>query len=113
MLNLDFLFLSGIEIHGISVPSGVYSDLENSGVTESVLFSYNDLGLRWIAREDWIYTLDFEASKEDLQHKFVILAFDGLDTLTDIKLNGRSIGSTNNMFINYRFDVKGILIEVS
>lgn len=77
------------------------------------MFSYNDIDLRWIAKEKWTYTLEFQRSKEDLQHNFVILTFDGLDTLTNVSLNGRSIGSTNNMFVRYRFNVKDILVEVS
>ena len=104
--------MSGIEIHDISVPSGVYSDLEAAGKTESVLFSYNDIKLRWIARENWVYSVEFTTSRDDLQHNSIVLTFDGLDTLANINLNGRSIGSTNNMFIRYQFDVKDILIEV-
>lgn len=86
--------------------------MENAGIKESVLFAYNDVELRWIGRENWIYSVEFTVSQDDIQHKFVILTFDGLDTLTNISLNGRSIGSTNNMFVRYRFDVKDDLIEV-
>lgn len=102
--------MSGIELHDISIPSGVYSDLENAGLTESVLFSYNDVDLRWIGLENWTYTLDFDTTSDDLRHDFVILTFNGLDTLTEIFLNGESLGTTENMFVRYRFDVKNILI---
>lgn len=103
----------GIEILDLSVPTGVYSDLENANLTESVLFSYNDIKLRWIAGENWTYSLKFEMTSQDLFHKFVILTFNGLDTLTEIFLNGESIGTTDNMFVRYRFNVKEILIAVS
>lgn len=82
-------------------------------MAESVLFSYNDIDLRWVGNENWTYTLKCNVSKEDLQHNFVILTFNGLDTLTKIDINGRSIGSTNNMFVRYRFDVKDFLVDVS
>lgn len=112
-INNANLLYSGIKLHDISIPSGVYSDLENAGATESVLFSYNDVDLRWIGKENWTYSLKFNATKDEIQHNFVILTFNGLDTLTNISLNGQSVGSTNNMFVRFQFDVKDILIEVS
>lgn len=84
--------------------------MENAKLEESVLFSFNDVDLRWVALENWTYTLDFNTKADDLQHEFVILTFSGLDTLTEIFLNGESIGTTENMFVRYRFDVKEILI---
>lgn len=87
--------------------------MESAGKTGSVLFSHNDVKLRWIARENWTYSLDFNMTVDDLQHSFVILTFSGLDTLTKIYLNDELIGSTNNMFIRYRFDVTDVAIPVS
>jgi beta-galactosidase/beta-glucuronidase len=103
----------GIEITEIKIPSGVYSDLESAGITESVLFSFNDVALRWIGLENWTYSLEFNMTAEDLDHKFVVLNFDGLDTLAEIYLNDQLVGSANNMFTRYRFDVKEYLLNVS
>lgn len=33
--------------------------MENGNVTDSVLNSYNDVNLRWIARDNWKYSLNF------------------------------------------------------
>ena len=41
----------------------------------------------------------------------VILRCEGLDTLTDIRINGQLIASTNNMHRTYEFDVKDVLKE--
>lgn len=87
--------------------------MENDGYTESVLFSYNDVKLRWIALENWTYSLTFNVTEQDLQHKFVVLTFNGLDTVAEISVNDEVIGNVNNMFIRYRFDVKDNLIAVS
>lgn len=105
--------LQAYEISNITIPSGVYSDLESAGITESVLFSYNDVKLRWIAKENWTYSLQFNVTSNDLSHQFVMLTFDGIDTLTDIRVNDKLVGSTNSMFIRYRYDVKDILVVVS
>jgi beta-mannosidase len=113
MGGLNFFFFPGIELRDISLPSGVYSDLENAKRTESVLFSYNDVDLRWIAYENWTYALNFTVSEDDLNHHFVILTFNGLDTIARVSLNGKDIGEVSNMFLRYRYDVKNILVQVS
>lgn len=89
----------------------MYSDLEANNLTESVLFSYNDVELRWIAKQNWSYTTNFQVSKNDLNHKHLILTFHGLDTISEIVLNNVIIGNSDNMFVRYRFDVKNLLIE--
>lgn len=87
--------------------------MEDAKVVESVLFSYDDTKLRWIAYENWTYSLNFTMTKEDLNHEFVVLTFHGLDTLATVKLNDIELGDTNNMFVRYRFDVKSHLVEVT
>lgn len=34
------------------------------------------------------------------------IVFDGIDTISDIYLNNKQIGSTNNMFIKYAFSIE-------
>lgn len=50
----------GIRITGESLPSGVYSTLENAKIVDSVVNSFNDVNLRWIARDVWTYSLQFD-----------------------------------------------------
>lgn len=96
------------------LPSGVYSELEKANITESVLFSYNDVELRWVGLEDWNYTLEITMSDEDIStlkaREFVVITFHGLDTLATITLNNETLGSTKNMFVRYRFDVRDLLV---
>lgn len=53
---------SGILVRNETLPSGVYSALKNAKVTDSVLNSFNDVDLRWIAREKWTYSLEFDGT---------------------------------------------------
>lgn len=55
-----FFLVSGIKIQNEQIPSGVYSALERANVTDSVLKSFNDVNLRWIAKENWKYSLNFD-----------------------------------------------------
>lgn len=107
--SLNFL---AIRITNITIPSGIFTDLENAGITESILYSYNDRDLRNYARMNWIYSNNFMMAADDLNHDFVILTFHGLDTITKIFLNDQLLGSTDNMFRRFKFDVKNNLTEV-
>lgn len=49
-----------MQITDIKLPSGVYTELEKNNVTESVLFSKNDVDLRWIGLVNWTYSLNFK-----------------------------------------------------
>ena len=62
--------------------------------------------LRWIGLDNWTYLLNFDVTKEEITHNQVLLVFHGLDTLADIYLNKQLLGSTDNMFVRYRFNVK-------
>lgn len=39
----------------------------------------------------------------------VDLVFYGVDTVADILLNGSPLGTTDNMFVRYKYNVKDIL----
>lgn len=100
----------GIRLSNLTIPNGVYSALEEAKITESVLYSFNDVVLRWIGLDNWTYSLKFDVTKEEITHQQVLLVFHGLDTLADIYLNKQLLGSTDNMFVRYRFNVKKEMI---
>lgn len=62
-----FLFVKAIALADQKLPSGVYSALENAGIVGSILSSYNDVNLRWIARENWTYSLNFDRNNRIIQ----------------------------------------------
>lgn len=55
----NFDAFSGIH-QKATVPGGIFSDLQRAGVlNESIYYRFNDVGYRWVAREDWTYSVDF------------------------------------------------------
>ncbi|XP_059621237.1 beta-mannosidase [Phlebotomus argentipes] len=108
---------TSISINGISLPSGVYSALQDAGYTNSVLHSYNDVQLRWAAMDNWAYSVNFTVTDEVLAAKHIILTLHGVDTVAEVYLNGFQLATVDgkvqldNMFTRYRFDVKQLLVE--
>lgn len=54
------MFYLGIQIQDQRIPTGAYTALEKAGITDSLLSSFNDVDQRWIAHEEWTYSLSFD-----------------------------------------------------
>ncbi len=91
------------------VPGLIHTDLINAGKIEDPFYRDNELDVKWIEDKNWIYTREFDVDKEFLKNERVLLRCKGLDTLTKIKINGKLIGLTDNMFRSYEFDAKALL----
>ena len=92
------------EVHA-TIPGCVHTDLLNCGKIEDYFWRDNSLSAQWIEDCDWEYSCDFCAK----EGKKVKLIFEGLDTYAEIFLNGEHLKDTDNMFLQYEFDVTNIL----
>ncbi len=92
-----------------NVPGGVHTDLLALGRIPDPFVGDNEKRVAWVAEADWEYRRVFTASSELLENPQIWLVCDGLDTLATVVLNGHELGSTDNMFRQYRWDVKALL----
>lgn len=93
------------------VPGGIYSDLRYAEVlSEDFFYQYNDVAYRWVARENWTYTTTFQVDETTVSKKNIFLVFHGLDTVSRVTFNNHVLGTTENMFIRYHFNVKHLLM---
>ena len=92
-----------------SVPGDITMDLYKAGVVKNPYFGDNQKENDWIPREDFTYSTEIDADEKLLEQESVEIVFDGVDVFSEIFLNGKQIGSTENMFLQYRFDVKELL----
>ena len=92
-----------------SVPGDITIDLYNAGIVKNPYFGDNQKENEWIPRRDFTYVTEIEADDELLVRESVQLVFNGIDVYSDIYLNNQLIGSTDNMFLQYRFEVRDVL----
>ncbi len=92
-----------------SVPGGVHTDLLALGRIPDPFVGDNERRVAWVAQKDWEYARAFDVQPEVMQRGQIWLVCDGLDTLASLTLNGQPLGSTDNMFRQYRWDVKALL----
>ncbi|MFC9325727.1 glycoside hydrolase family 2 protein [Kitasatospora sp. NPDC057015] len=101
------------DLHGrtvaATVPGCVHTDLMAAGLLADPYVGLNEADQHWIGRSEWTWTTTFdlpEAGDGDLRRE---LLFHGLDTVAEIRVNGRPVGRTANMHRTYAFDVTDLV----
>jgi beta-mannosidase len=92
-----------------TVPGNVFTDLLAAGKIPDPFYRDNEGALQWVGKSNWVYKRNFDVPADVLKNERIVLRCEGLDTLATIKINGRDIGTTNNMFRTWEFDVKPAL----
>lgn len=92
-----------------SVPGSVYRDLLNAGQMEDPFWKDNETEALKLMDHDYEYSTTFICDDEMINMSELMLVFEGLDTLADIYLNNRHLGSANNMHRTWKYPVRSLL----
>lgn len=84
-------------------------DLLDNKVVQDPYYRDNLLEFYQFEKEDWTYMTTFDVDPTLPEKHVVEMVCEGLDTHTDIILNGKALGSTNNAHRTWIFDVKQLL----
>lgn len=98
-----------VKWNAATVPGEVHTDLLNNKLIPDPFFRDNEKKLQWIEKKNWEYKTSFQVTPEALKKNNAALVFDGLDTYATVYLNGKQILKANNMFRQWRVDVKKYL----
>jgi len=90
------------------VPGTVAGDLVNSGLMPHPYQGTNEQLFQRLESKSWVYQRTFFLKKLE-PHLNYQLVLKGVDTLSRIYLNQHFVGKTENMFLEYRFEVKPFL----
>jgi beta-mannosidase len=91
------------------IPGCVHTDLRRHKLIPDPFRGTNELALQWIEERDWEYRAAFNVPAGLLADDVVDLVADGLDTVATVRLNGRLVARTENMFTGWRWNVKPLL----
>ncbi len=91
-------------------PTNVHLDLMHHGLIPDPFIGKNENDVQWVGEASWVYQTKFVSPVVPAGSR-AVLAFEGLDTFATVKLNGKTILETDNMFIPERVDVSGDLAE--
>lgn len=87
-------------------PSVIQMELLDNKLIPDPNIGLNERLIQWVGEVDWEYTTTFPTPKIQ---RIVELVFDGLDTFATVKLNGKEILRSDNMFLPQRVGVKDLL----
>jgi beta-mannosidase len=91
------------------VPGEVHTDLMAAGRIPDPFVADNELRVLWVAEADWVYRRTFDVEPGLLEADQVQLVCDGLNTFATATLNGVVIGRSENMYRQFRWEVKPLL----
>ncbi|MEZ0129734.1 glycoside hydrolase family 2 protein, partial [Flavobacterium sp. LBUM151] len=92
-----------------TVPGEIHTDLLNNKIIPDPFYRDNEKKLQWIEKKDWEYKTTFKVTASTLKKKNTELVFDGLDTYATVYLNNKLVLKADNMFRQWRVDVKNVL----
>ena len=98
---------NGTIVVGASVPGDIITDLEAASVVGDPLYERNWKTAIWDL-ENWTYALTFDRSAAfppTAGLGALLLVFDGVKMGAYVSLNGVAIGSTNDQFLRYIFEL--------
>lgn len=121
-ISNDWQFQYQGQWYPATVPGNIHTDLMANNLIPDPFFGTNEDSVQWVADSVWTYRLLFDAdcAGNGLQYENRWLVFDGLDTYAEVWLNGKLLESfdkedyktlLNNMFRQWRFNVKDVLKE--
>ncbi|MCX8643972.1 hypothetical protein J3T92_00290 [Bifidobacterium sp. B4081] len=84
-------------------------DLLRAGLIGDPYDGDNERAQQWIGDVDWRFTCQFDWHDDGSQRHDLVA--NGLDTVAALELNGRPVGSTQNAYRSYRWDVRNLLKE--
>jgi len=97
------------EWRSAAVPGLIHTDLMAYKLIPDPFYRDNESKVQWVSGSDWEYRRTITADQNLLKHKHVDLVFEGLNTLADVSLNGKLILHADNMFREWRLDIRSYL----
>ncbi|MFW5798343.1 MAG: beta-mannosidase [Planctomycetota bacterium] len=92
-----------------SVPGCVHTDLLEAGRIDNPFYRDNEKDVQWVGQVDWVYARTIDVPASFMDNDRLLLHCEGLDTLAVVRVNGKKVGQSDNMFRTWEFDVSGAL----
>lgn len=106
------LLPAGLKAHewmAAVVPGTVHTDLMANAVIPDPFAGMNERDVQWVGSQQWVYRRRFNVPDGFLRNDAVQLVCEGLDTYAAVRINGRQLAKTSNMFVEHRFEAKRLL----
>lgn len=93
------------EWRGVRIPGSVYGNLLEQGLMPDPYDRMNELDALKLMENNCRFRTVFALTREQTESGFLLLRFEGIDTLADVYLNEVLLGHTDNMHRIWEFDI--------
>ncbi|MER5646163.1 glycoside hydrolase family 2 TIM barrel-domain containing protein [Streptosporangium sp. NPDC002524] len=90
------------------VPGEVHTALLAAGLIADPDVGWGELAQRWVGHSHWVYRRHFHWSPTPGARTDLVA--DGLDTIADVYVNGRKVGTARDQHLAYRWRVDDVLL---
>lgn len=105
--SYEELLKCGIKVIDSVVPSNFEIDMMRAGLLPNIFYGNNLLLAQKLEMTHLFYVKKFFIDEKPEETD---IYFEGIDTFSEIYLNGEKIGETDNMFIPHRFNAKSLSV---
>lgn len=88
-----------------TIPGSVHTILLEANAIPDPYLGQNDVDLRFLVQQDWVFMKNFSLLPEILTSNEVNIYLDQIDTVANITINTCMIGKVDNMFRRYIYPV--------
>ncbi|MEJ2296843.1 MAG: hypothetical protein P8Y23_19015, partial [Candidatus Lokiarchaeota archaeon] len=93
----------------VDVPGSVFEALIINKLIDDPFYGNNEQVAKEIYDYDWVFERKFDLDDNLITYKNLVLKFKGIDTFAEVLLNGTLLGTTDNMFRMYKFDIRSVV----
>ncbi|SFL53485.1 beta-mannosidase [Gracilibacillus orientalis] len=95
----------------VKLPASVMNALLDAKEIDDPFYRDNEDQALEVAKKDYLFYKTFEVDQTLLTHEEITITFHGIDTISEISLNGHRLATTENMHRIYEWNVKPFLVE--
>lgn len=110
-LNTDWFFSPGDSIQWLpcKIPGTSFTALLENSKIQHPFVSQNEANVQWVSDKEWWFKTIIQINPEFLVNEHIYLNCPGLDTYCKVFLNDQLIGTAENAFRTWNYDVKSFL----
>ncbi len=88
-----------------AIPTNIHLDLIREGRIPDPFPAMNEKHVQWVHDQTWTFRTSFKVNTRPMPDERFVLVLDGLDTFATVSVDGKSILTSENMFLSHRLDV--------
>jgi beta-mannosidase len=92
-----------------NLPGDIHSALLENDLIPDPYYGTNELDIQWVGKHGWTLARRFSAREDQIAHGPAILTLTMVDTIVTVLVNGKQVGSCDNQFRRFRFDISPFL----